>query len=270
MTADQGVPGDHDPAVREMEHAVPARVAGGVHGEGPAGQVERTAPGRERLGRGDRMLLHASGADRVHRPRQHAGTPGVPQHVAHGHLVQELPAGVRHFGLVRVDGRAMGAVQVLRRTEMVVVGVGEEHRHDRLRRTPHLLKGVEDEPTVPGISGVHQCGRVAVREDHPVGVAAVHEIDGVGDLAYFCPHDRSLPGGAVRIRPIIRDPANQTCTVLARAGEAASGTVRRRRPPRASEAAASPPQRTPCGRNCTLMRGPAARVVLGTQCSQVR
>lgn len=166
----------------------PAVWPGVCTGTGRPGRSSALAGERPRLGHRD--VGGAAGAQRVHGPRHHAGTPGVLQHLADGHLVEEVPARVRDFGLVGVDRRAVRVTQVLGRADVVVVGVRDEYGRDRFGRTAHGRQGGEDALAVSGVARVHEGDGVPLRENHPVGVAAVYQMDAVGDLMDVCLHDR--------------------------------------------------------------------------------
>jgi hypothetical protein len=73
---------------------------------------------------------------------------------------------------------------------VVVVGVRDQHRRDRLRRTAHLGKGGEHLLAISWVARVDQGDDVPLGEDHPVGVAPVHQIGAVGDLLHVRLHDR--------------------------------------------------------------------------------
>lgn len=176
VTADQGVAGDHDAGVWQVVGAVSGGVPGGVHRHRTAGKIQRPLAG-ERLGPGHPDVGRAAGPERVHRPGQHAGTPGLAHHLAHAHLLEELAARVRHLLLVQMDRDAVGAAQVLGRPEMVVVRVGDEYGADGLGGVAERVEGGEDVRAVARISGVDQGDGVPLGQDHPVRVAAVNQMD---------------------------------------------------------------------------------------------
>jgi hypothetical protein len=181
VTTDQGVAGDQDPGVRQKVDAVPRRVAGRVHRNGTAGQIQRPVLG-ERLGPGHPDVGRATGPDGVHRPGQHAGAPCLAHHLPHAHLLEELAARVRHFRLVQVDRDAERGAQVLGGTQVVVVRVRDEHGADGLGRVTEGVERREELLTVAGVARVDQGDGVAFGQHDPVRVAAVHQMNSGGCL----------------------------------------------------------------------------------------
>lgn len=70
-------------------------------------------PGREPLRLADRNMRGSAGPEGVYGPREHTGPPCLREHLADGHLIEEVAAGVRYLLLVHEDRHVVRGAQVL-------------------------------------------------------------------------------------------------------------------------------------------------------------
>lgn len=181
MPGDQGVTGDENTVVGQHEGTVAGGVPRGVHRNGPPWKIECATGGRQRLGSGDACVGRSAGAEGVHRPRQDTRPPCVHQDPPHADLVEELTPGVRHLGLVQINGRSMDAVEVFGGTDVVIVRVSDEHRRDRFRCMTEFGQRTQKKLPVSGITAVDERDCAAFAQNDPVRVATVDQVNTVGN-----------------------------------------------------------------------------------------
>jgi hypothetical protein len=184
LLRDQGVPGEQDALVRQMEGDVPGRVPRCGYRDGPAGDVEH--PVGERADLTD--VVDAEPAERQRDREDPQRCPSPPELAGYpplGYLLGSLTTDVGQLVDVRSDRDAVPVVKPCSAPHVVAMAVGEEQCcHVATGPADPLQRGKQPAP-ITGPAAVHHRHVCPILEKDPRGVPRPRVVDTGRDLRHL-------------------------------------------------------------------------------------